>query len=32
MPETNITIKVETKEIERMFNRLPRQVNKDTIW
>ena len=32
MPETNITIKVETKEIERMFNQLPRQVNKDTIW
>ena len=32
MPENNVTIKVETKEIERMFNQLPKQVNKDTIW
>jgi hypothetical protein len=32
MAQNNITIKVETKEIERMFNQLPRQVNKDTIW
>ena len=32
MAENNVTIKVETKEIERMFNQLPKQVNKDTIW
>ena len=32
MPENNVTVKVETKEIERMFNQLPKQVNKDTIW
>ena len=32
MAENNVTIKVATKEIERMFNQLPKQVNKDTIW